>query len=455
MALLFLTTSCAIYQNKIRYINSANSSEGSSIKIHEEIVLEGLDDDEYYTSVDWSPVWDRKRNVFIVAGTNKGKVKIWKVSDLKKGKGNIPYQTINIGLETNKKINKDTDQWYEKGNEIRDVAWSPTGDYIALGIYPGLNKKGNIGIINVRSEMDGPPILGKVSEEHYEEQSQSFKNNGLPRRWGDRIKVIWSPDGKILSSMYHSTYFSLHLLKPDFGTDNTKIHKINVTQFTNTISADLNESFSIAWSSNTKIFALKNTLYLSLWKINGIQKLLDNHPYREEYHTSLIEIERLSTSVNRPQHFPWMQEIKWSPNDRFIAVSKTLRSIGVKDFYIGIIKTDGIADGSEYTQLEIDTFIDTKDYKPFALDWSPDSKYIVIGAHNGKNENDLKIIIWDLHSEESMLIPTKHKYMPLKHPNHLNKFHWTVAWSPDGKFIATTTFGKTLRIWPVEFKQRN
>ena len=67
-----------------------------------------------------------------------------------------------------------------------------------------------------------------------------------------------------------------------------------------------------------------------------------------------------------------------------------------------------------------------------AVAWSPNGKYIASGG------DDKKVYLWDVTTQQ--LVRT--------YSGHTNSVQ-AVTWSPDGKYIASGSFDKTVKIWDV------
>ncbi|MEE0936651.1 MAG: hypothetical protein UIG52_01325, partial [Bacteroidales bacterium] len=65
--------------------------------------------------------------------------------------------------------------------------------------------------------------------------------------------------------------------------------------------------------------------------------------------------------------------------------------------------------------------------------WSPDGKYLA------SSSRDKTVIIWDVDSGEILQTLKGH-----------SDFVWSVCWSPDGKYLASGSRDKTIKIWGIE-----
>lgn len=443
ITLLFIfLTSCALQKNKIRYVNSTNSHEGSSLTIHDPIVLENLDDDAYYTSMDLSPKWDNKGNVFIVAGTDMGQVKLWNASTLKRNKKNDPLQIIKFGTE-------------QKPDIIHSIAWNHKNNLIAFGINPGTTKK-KLKVIKIINKQN-KPVLDKLllfdkesvkilHDIEYHIIDYFMRDKEGFRHW---VGVKWSPDGKILTTPFSKeTKKELYLWKYNPYSNTLKHLKIENPE------PEIEPDTTIAWSNNSQIFTTKQLPGISLWQV-GQTKMIQSGKIRKKIGITIPvkRINRLTmdyglvTTDEQYRKYMTFRKMKWSPDDKTIAVFGSSKYENRNQ--VTLITVSKEKDDRSSYELEINKHIPFENYKIVTLDWSPDNRYIACGATDQEDPLNLKIIIWDLNTDESIVIPAG----PVQVRENFVLDHWSVAWSPDGKFIASASYGKTLSVWPVEFKK--
>ena len=71
-------------------------------------------------------------------------------------------------------------------------------------------------------------------------------------------------------------------------------------------------------------------------------------------------------------------------------------------------------------------------HSPQTIAWSQDGKYIASGSSNGD------VVLWDVASREKVLVLQGH-----------SKVITSVVWSPDGMTLASSSYDKTVRLWNV------
>lgn len=431
---IFCHSSCAIKTHKVRYINSQNSFEGSSLEIGEPTILDELKEvGEYYTSIDWGPMWNRRsllgeHNFYLAGTTSNGRVNIWEF--------NYEKNDHNVNLFKSFKLD----------HHVNDVAWDPTGRQIAFEMYNELEKMGFIGLLEINRELDGPPILGSFFSVSYDKVNRVV--NEILRTSSERkillrqLKGIqWSPDGKILVSKVESIYYDLiNFWSPQYDGKNSLIKmKMNSRHNDYTYWSDR------SWSPDGKYLVTANFDGVRLWSYPSIRKLFADGVLK------LSEEKEISWSPSElfiygSKYHETHYDIAWSPDGEYIASYKIEPSNSEetdRDFVIVIWEV--VKPFSRNISLEVHKVIRVKNERVFSLKWSPDGQYIVYGTHN-QQKNVVGIRISDINLKESIVIPTQHIY---------DKYSFAegkVLWSPDGSFIASISRDNTIRLWPVKFK---
>jgi WD40 repeat protein len=78
---------------------------------------------------------------------------------------------------------------------------------------------------------------------------------------------------------------------------------------------------------------------------------------------------------------------------------------------------------------------DPNGYLLTCLTWSPDSKFIAFG-NDDNGTHDVKVQVWNVASQSRVAICRGHT-LPVE----------TVAWSPNGDYLASGSIDKTVRVW--------
>ena len=131
------------------------------------------------------------------------------------------------------------------------------------------------------------------------------------------------------------------------------------------------------------------------------------------------------------QHTP--DQVAWSPDGKRLASADSLN-----------MQPPVIWDAQTGKVLFI-LQVETGELRPLwlGLAWSPDSKELAaVGAlmHPDSGANEGMILIWDMETgkQEQLLTTGMNDYRL-----------WTVAWSPDGRFLACGTTGSELFVWDI------
>ena len=302
-----------------------------------------------------------------------------------------------------------------KGHSARvsEVAWSPDGKYIASGAEQN---------IQVWEAMTGKRI-----------QSINLLLNLGPGYGG--MSFAWSPDSKYIVA--------------GFADNTAKVVDVMTGKFRLTYTGHSGSVNQVAWSHDGKYIASSSDdKTIQVWDAATGKLLLTNRGYPNPMGNPI-----------------------WSPDSKYIASSDD-KTIQVWDAMTGKLRltyrghSEGAAplawspdgkyivsaswDGTNQvwdamTGKRIHTFQGVSG----AVAWSPDGKYIALGSifKQGEPADDSNAYVLDATTWSTRLTYTGHLKSFVKdnvlYPQNVS----SIAWSPDGKYIASGSDDKTVQVW--------
>lgn len=431
--LLFLITSCASLIRNVRYFNSTNNSQGSSFQVGDPIEIHmdttkdlllgkaqrKIDDDEFFTDLDWAPQ-TKQSQMFLVSGTNKGNILLWKIA-------------FDAGIPNIRLVQK-----IHAAGRIISLAWSPNGANIAAGLYSESKKVVYFGILPIVTNSNGDRRIEKIVPKYFHADRE------ITYGPSSTMNVIWDSTGKILATsksvpnllgtdindmLETAKIRNFHLWK--IGQGSEKLLK-EIDFLVDEENSDLRFVSKISWSPNSKYFVVpKRDRKLSFWKFHKSESLDDN---REKLITHKV-FEYDSAMLSD------IYELHWSTDGKFVLVNA---QVNMHEVVLSIWKV--VLEDDKVNLLPRPKYIKSSVLRTnfFSTSWSPNSKY-VSGIEISVKKN-FHIQIWDHNFNENAIIDTNHT--PLKDDIDV----WRAKWGPRSDFIASSGGSKTIKLWPVTYK---
>jgi WD40 repeat protein/serine/threonine protein kinase len=277
-------------------------------------------------------------------------------------------------------------------NSVRSVVWSPDGRFIASGSQDHT--------IRVWDAASGQLLRTLEKHSHWVRS------------------VAWSPDGRFLAS----------------GSDDNTVRIWDAAngQLLRTLTGHESWINHVKWSPDGRyVISASHDGTLRIWEVSTGEVI------RTMYHTpaassvawshdgsyivsgsdGALRLRHAGTGKLLHRligHTGWVGDVMWSPDDRYIVSASADNTVRMWDAATGAMLRV-LSGHTEYVNTTV---------------WSPDGRYVVSGGW------DDVIIIWLARTGERLATLTGHK-----------DGVWSVAWSSDGRFLASGSADGTIRIW--------
>ena len=292
-----------------------------------------------------------------------------------------------------------------KGYYPYSLSWSSAGNFIAVAnVTGGSNNLGSVQILSFSGSGD-PTSIGQYN------CSDSTGGNPLSARW--------SPDAQFIVVAHTSggsnNLGSVQILSFSGAGDPTSTGLYNCSSNTGS------NPHSATWFPTGNFIALANSAgggYLSgsiqVFSFSG-----SGNPTLTGHYNSLGMMGNAPNSV------------AWSPDGQFIAVADySGGSNGV-----GTIQILNFNESGDPTAIGKYDCSDSTGSNPYSVAWSPDGQFVAVANYygGGNEEGTIQILSFSGSGDPTAI----GKY---DCSDSMGSFPYSVAWSPDGQFVAVTNY---------------
>jgi serine/threonine protein kinase/WD40 repeat protein len=359
----------------------------------------------------YNAVWDPTGRYLATAGEDQT-VMLWDVGSYL-AKSPKEVQTLT----------KPVRRWRLPGTIFSNaLSWSYDGRYLVATPVTGANQ---IFLLDVFGKADDPII--------YKDGSKTDDIGGP-----DFLYSAWSPTTSTFAAAVSNTQ---NVLLWQLKQPNTPIKTLYNDQGPRKVSGAAISVGNLAWSADGALLAtMTNNFNLAIWDVKtGKVKYYINVPDAP-----------LTLPPGTNAIFVLRDAMQWSPADNHLLLATNANIVNVWDvqqakkprWQLGTNDKDALT-----PPPNDDTGLGFK-WNPniTGVSWSPNGRYLVGGY--GRSH---KIHIWDL--QEKKPVVSKGIQMPSFLFGQYNGHGDTVTdtrWSPDGRYIATSSFDTTVIVWKVD-----
>jgi WD40 repeat protein/tRNA A-37 threonylcarbamoyl transferase component Bud32 len=268
--------------------------------------------------------------------------------------------------------------------------------------------------------------------------------------------VAWSPDDLRIASASHD--HTVHVW--DALTGNT-IHTLKHRSLVNAVAWSPDGQFiaSAGFSGTVHIWEVVRGVNVLIYyghtgtmggSVNTLAWSTDGRYIASASNDHTVQVWNHTTGLNiytYHGHAGWFSRVRamtWSPDNKYIASASNNRNVQVWQDQTG--SSDDITQNSTSNDKSVQVWEATAGQRVFTYNkhhdwvtsvaWSPDGCFIASGSA------DKTVQVWDTSlSQENSL-----QHNSLKYTGHDGEVT-SVAWSPDGKYIASVSSDMTLQVW--------